>query len=53
MRQESDISIFLNVEVRVEGEEPNSASDTTGVVTVRHVRCHLTPKVNITFFITN
>ncbi len=38
-------AIFRNVEVRVEGGG--------NCVTVRPVRCHLTPKMNIAFFITN
>ncbi len=50
-------AIFRNVEVRVEGGKvpfnPYVVCNTSNCVTVRPVRGHLTPKMNITFFIRN
>ncbi len=49
--------IFRNIEVRVEGDidpfNPYFVCNASNCVTVRPVRGHLTPKMNIAFFIRN
>ncbi len=44
-------AILRNVEVGVEGGNPYFVCNTSNCVTVRPVRGHLTPKMNIAFFI--